>query len=369
MSNELSSQVRDLPILKHFNESEIQGKVDSFRNGEKGLFWFIKLAFFGAIGFAVWKYVLPTVFVAIGQMLAIVASGIFILAVIIMLPVILKGLRTLTRSIHKTLIRYDPFETLYQQKALMVQNQLKFRASKGIINGLKNDCEIEADKNERDAKALTAKILVLDEKAKKFDAGMKEMLAKDGIAAKSTDEYINLSTDFMKTVAESQRVSAALAQAKDYVKKYGVRIATMSKFGQKLTMVEASMDIKILDFDATIEMLKKDYDFAEKSKNATNAAKSAMLFTKGWELDYAIDVVTSTISSDIAITAGNLKDIDSLTKNFAIDSDELYANLDTLASNIRGGNEVIPEAKTYRNPDYQMTASDKAVSGGLGDIF
>lgn len=369
MSNELSSQVRDLPILKHFNESEIQGKVESFRNGEKGLFWFIKLAFFGAIGFAIWKYVLPPVFVAIGQMLAIVASGIFILAVIIMLPVILKGLRALTRSIHKTLIRYDPFETLYQQKALMVQNQLKFRASKGLINGLKNDCEIEADKNQKDAEKLTAKILNLNEKAKKLKASMEEMQKTGGVAAKGTDEYVNLSAEFMRTVSDSQRVSAALQQAKDFVQKYGVRAATMGKFGQKLTMVETSMDIKILDFDATIEILKKDYDFAEKSKNATNAAKSAMLFTKGWELDYAIDVVTSTISSDIAITSGNLKDIDSLTKNFAIDSDELYANLDTLASNIRGGSEIIPEAKVYNNPEYQLTASDKAMSGGLGDIF
>ena len=134
-------------------------------------------------------------------------------------------------------------------------------------------------------------------------------------------------------------------------------------------MVETSMDIKILDFDATIEILKKDFDFAQKAKYATDAAKSAMLFTKGWELEYAIDVVTSTISSDIAITTGNLKDIDSLTKNYAIDSDELYTNLDMLANNIRTGNEMLPDAKKYNNPEYVLTQDDKMKSGGFGDIF
>ena len=88
-------------------------------------------------------------------------------------------------------------------------------------------------------------------------------------------------------------------------------------------MVETSMDIKVLDFDATVEILKKDYEFAQKSKSATEAAKSAMMFSKGWELEYALDVVTSTIASDIAQTTGNLRDIDTLTATYAVDNHEL----------------------------------------------
>jgi len=42
MSTQTKSNVNvslmELPILKHFNESEISTKVDSFRKGEKGLF-------------------------------------------------------------------------------------------------------------------------------------------------------------------------------------------------------------------------------------------------------------------------------------------------------------------------------------------
>ena len=134
-------------------------------------------------------------------------------------------------------------------------------------------------------------------------------------------------------------------------------------------MVEASMDIKIADFDATVEMLKKDYEFGQKSNAATTAAKNAMLFDKSWELDYALDVVTSTIASDIAITSGNLRDIDMLTTTYAMDSDELYANLDTLADKIKTGGDVIPSAKQYNNPDYQLTQDDKVKSNGFGDMF
>jgi hypothetical protein len=366
---DVQSNVRNLPIFKHFTESEISTKVDSFRKGEKNLYWFIKLGVLVAACWATWVYVLPPVFQAIGQFLAVAATGVLIVGVIIALPVILKALRMFTRFLHKSLIKHDPFAELYHQKELMIQNQKTFRVAKGTINGLQSDCEIEADKNERDAKTLSNRILSLDKKAKELKATMDELVKNGGVAAKSTDEYVNANAELFKTVSESQRIMFQLNQAKDFVQKYGARAVTMKKFGQKLTMVETSMDIKILDFDATIEILKKDYDFAQKARTATDAAKSAMLFTKGWELEYALDVVTTTIASDIAITAGNIKDIDSLTKNYALDSDELYTNLDVLANNIRVGSDPVPLASTYSNPEYQLTQSDRLKSGGFENIF
>ena len=108
----LNANLAELPILKHFNENEISTKVDTFRKGEKNLFWFLKLAVFGAIGYLAWTYVLPPVFQAIGQMLAVAATGVMIVGLVIAAPVIIKGIRTLTRSLHKSIIRYDPFGQL-----------------------------------------------------------------------------------------------------------------------------------------------------------------------------------------------------------------------------------------------------------------
>jgi len=364
-----NANLMDLPILKHFEQNEISTKVETFRKGEKGLFWFFKLAIFGALAWATWTYVLPPVFQAIGQMLAVAATGVMIVALIIMAPVIVKGIRALTRAMHKALIKYDPFAQLEVERQKMLQNQSTFRIAKGNISQLKQEMEIEAKKSEEEANNGQTRILTLQGKAEKIKLEMDAMVQKMGVDAKSEDEYVNKASELQKLLAESQRVSNKINQSKDFVQKYGSRAAIMKKMGQKLTMVETVMDIKIQDFDATIEMLKKDYEFGQKSNAATTAAKSAMGFTKGWEFDYALEVVTSTIAADIAITSGNLKDIETLTSNYSLDSDELYANLNAVADKIKVGADVVPSAKQYSNPEYKLTSDDQLKSGGFQDLF
>lgn len=365
----LNANLAELPILKHFNQNEIATKVDNFRKGEKGMFWFFKLAALIGVGYLTWTYVLPPVFQAIGQFLAVAATGVLIVAGIIMAPVILKGIRLFTRAVHKALIKYDPFAQLEAEKVKLLENQRMFRISKQNIASLKTEMEAEADKAEKEAESGQTRIISLQGKAEKIKLAMDQMVQKMGTAAKAEDEYVNYASELQKVLAEGQRVANRLNQQKDFVQKYGSRAAIMKKMGQKLTMVETVMDIKIQDFDATVEMLKKDYEFGQKSNAATTAAKNAMGFTKGWELDYALDVVTSTIANDIAITAGNLKDIETLTSNYSLDSDELYANLNVIADKIKVGQDIIPEAKQYSNPEYVLTQSDRVKSGGFGDLF
>ena len=366
---ETQNTYMNLPIMKHFSEGEISNKIDKFRKGEKGLFWFLKLGALIGLGYLTWVYVLPPLFLAIGQFLAVAATGILLVGLVIAMPVILKGIRVLTRNLHKAIIKHDPFMELEKQRQLMIANQQNFRLSKGKISNLRQDMEVEADKSEKDAKEMQNRIISLQSKAQKLKAELDEMVAKDGSAARGSDDYVNGNAELMKLLSEAQRVGHQMVQSKDFVTKYGTRANIMKKFGQKLIMVETSMDIKVLDFDATIEILKKDYAFAQKSREATESAKSAMLFTKSWELDYALDVVTSTIAEDIAITAGNLNDIDTLTSKYSLDSDELYTNLDTLANQIRIGTETVPSAKAYNNPEYKLTGDDKLKSGGFGELF
>jgi hypothetical protein len=366
---ETQSSYMNLPIMKHFNEGEISNKVDKFRKGEKGLFWFLKLGALIGLGYLTWVYVLPPLFIAIGQFLAVAATGILLVGLVIAMPVILKGIRLLTRNLHKAIIKHDPFAELENQRQLMIGNQQKFRLAKGKIANLRQDMEVEADKSEKDAKEMQNRIISLQSKAQKLKVELDEMVAKGGAAARGSDDYVNGNAELMKLLSEAQRVGHQMEQSKDFVTKYGTRANIMKKFGQKLVMVETSMDIKVLDFDATIQILKKDYAFAQKSKEATESAKSAMLFTKSWELDYALDVVTSTIAEDIAVTAGNLNDIDTLTSKYSLDSDELYTNLDTLANQIRIGTDAVPSAKAYNNPEYKLTGDDKLKSGGFGELF
>ena len=369
INSTLQANLAQLPILKHFDGNQVTAKVDSFRKGEFTLYTVFKLALLGIIGYAAWVYILPPVFQMLGQLIAVAATGVALVFLVLMLPVIFKGLRSLTRFLHKNLIKHDPFAELENQKQKMIQNQQTFRISKSKISALKDDMQVEAKKSQDEAETLQTKIISLQGKAAALKARLDEMVKTGGAEARNSDEFVNGNADLIKILSESQRVSNKLTQSKDFIQKYGSRASVMKKMGQKLTMVEASMDIKIADFDATVEMLKKDYEFGQKSNAATTAAKNAMLFDKSWELDYALDVVTSTIASDIAITSGNLRDIDMLTTTYAMDSDELYANLDTLADKIKTGGDVIPSAKQYNNPDYQLTQDDKVKSNGFGDMF
>lgn len=368
-STTLNANLSELPILKHFNQNEISTKVDTFRKGEKNMFWFFKLAALVGVGYLTWTYVLPPVFQAVGQMLAVAATAVMIVAGVIMAPVIVKGIRLFTRALHKALIKYDPFAQLEVERQKMLANQATFRVAKGNIVQLKQEMEIEADRAQKEAEQGQTRVIALQGKAEKLKVAMEDMVKTHGVAAKGEDEYVNMAAELQKILAEAQRVANKYNQSKDFVQKYGTRANVMKKMSQKLTLVETAMDIKIQDFDATIDMLKKDYEFGQKSNAATTAAKSAMGFTKGWEFDYALDVVTSTIAADIAITAGNLKDIESITSNYTLDSDELYANLNAVADKIKVGADIIPDASQYSNPEYNLTQSDKLKSGGFGDMF
>jgi hypothetical protein len=102
-------------------------------------------------------------------------------------------------------------------------------------------------------------------------------------------------------------------------------------------MVEANMDVKISDFDVTVEMLKKDFATGQKIKKSTNAAVSVLGFKDDWERDLALDTLANTISADMAISMGNFKDIETLTSNYDLNSDELFENLNAIADKISTG--------------------------------
>ena len=368
----LNANLMDLPILKHFNEGEITTKVDSFRKGEKGMFSFFKLAVLGGIlygGYKALTIVLPPMLEKLGEFLGYVSVGIAAVALFFMAPVIIKGIRMFTRALHKMLIKWDPFAQLEIERQKMIANQTTFRIAKQNIAQLKNDMEIEASRAQTDAEEGQKNITRLQAKGQKIKDRMDELVKAGGVEARGEDEYVNLAADFQKVNAEALRVINKTNQAKDFVQKYGSRANIMKKMGQKLTMVETSMEIKISDFDATVEMLKKDYEFAQKSNAATSAAKNAMGFSKGWEFDVALETITNTIAADTAMTAGNLRDIETLTTNYTLDSDELFANLNAVADKINVGQDVIPSAKQYNNPEYVLTSSDRQKSGGFGDLF
>jgi uncharacterized membrane protein required for colicin V production len=364
-----SNKVLELPILKHFGSNEITLKPKNWRKGERGIALFAGLLLLGTLAWGLYQYILPIVFTWIGQMLGAIAAAVLVIAFFLLLPVFIKGLKKLSRVLQKLLIKYDPFSELEEQKEKMTENRAQFKQAKAKIKAIKSNMESESLKAEKESKDYQEKVLVLQGRAETVKQKMTDMEQRLGAAAKDTDEYVDLQTGIMKTLSEAQRLSHMLNQSTSLVRKYGSRAHVIGKLDRKLNMVDTAMEIKIADFDVSIDMLKKEYAFAEAANQATEQAKSAMLFTKGWELEYALDVVTNTIAMDLASTKENLLDLDSLTSQYSMDSDELYAKLDKLADQIKTDNYIVPESKKYTNPNYKLSSEDKIESQGFGDIF
>ena len=366
------STLLELPILKHFDESKGEIALKSgttLKKGEKNLSWFLGLGLLGASAYLTWTYIIPPLFTMLGQAIALSATGIFLLFLVFMFPVILKGLRFAAKSVHRALIQSNPFSELEEQKQKMIKNREVFKNTKAKLKGLKNEMEIEAAKSEKEAKEFQESVLSLQRQAEKLKTGMDELVKANGVAAKDTDEYVAFQSELAKKLSDSQRISTQYEQAKSFISKYGVRANVLGKMDRKLTLAGTAIDIKIADFDATVTMLRKEFEFAKNAKAATESAKSAMMFTKEWELEYALEVVTSTIALDIARTSENLIDIDTLTSQYSVDNDELYSRLDSLADKIKTGENTIPDSSKYSSPNHKLSKDDKQNSGGFGDIF
>jgi hypothetical protein len=364
-----TNKVLELPILKHFEAKEISLNPKNWRKGEKGIGVVVGLVLVGTVAWGLYRYILPIVFTWIGQVLGAIAAAVLVIAFFILLPVIIKGLRKVARTLHKMLIKHDPFGELEEQKQKMIQNRVQFKQAKAKIKAIKSNMEAESIKAEKEAKEYQEKVLLLQERAEATKNKMHEMEQRMGEGAKDSDDYVEQQTGIMRTLSEAQRISHLLNQSTGLVRKYGSRAHVIGKLDRKLNMVDTAMEIKIADFEVSIDMLKKEYAFAEAAKQATEQAKSAMLFTKNWELEYALDVVTTTIAMDLATTRENLYDLDSLTSQYSTDSDELYSKLDKLADQIKTDNYALPESKKYSNPNYKLSQEDKLESKGFGDIF
>jgi hypothetical protein len=358
------------PILKHFDDSQIITGEGQFKPGQKNIYNVTKLltiAAVGAGGYFTWVYVLPTVFLALGQLLAVVLTIVGITALVVLFPTILKGLKHLSRHLQKALITIDPFEELRVQRKKLGEAKSLLSQSRSKIETLENEMMKKSFDFKSASEKIQTEILRLKDRADKTMLKIQEVINTDK-EYKSNDHYIQHKVQLDRELNEANRKSMELTQSNDYIGKYGSRSVVMKKVRQKLFMAEAASDNKLADFDLTVKMLKHDYDFARDAKDGTNAAKRALMIDKTWELEFAMDTITNTIANDIAITTANISDISKLTADYDLNSDELYTRLDSVADNIRTGKFETTDPKKYKNEDYVMTHEEK-VNSGFGSLF
>src|SRR5262249_52293603 len=111
MSNE-ANKVMELPILKHFEKSDISLNPQNWRKGEKAIPPVVGLVLLGTVAWGLYSFILPIVFTWVGKTLGAIAVAVLVIGFFILLPVIIKGFKKLARHLHKMMIKYDPFGEL-----------------------------------------------------------------------------------------------------------------------------------------------------------------------------------------------------------------------------------------------------------------
>lgn len=359
-----------LPLMSHYSDAQLVTTADNSGEVPKNIVpWYLitKLAILGVLGTLFVIYALPIIGVTFG----VIISAALVFAAIVLGPVYKKYLVTLAKTIRKRMIDSDPFTILFGEKDRMIKSRKVFLDEKSNMGVLTNKTANLSAENETKALAIQSNITNVLKRVERTKSKISDGLKEGGEAYKETAEYNSLSNELRKLLAESNRSSSQLIQYKNFTEVYGIRANLFKKVGYQMDTILTAMDIKIDDFDVSIEMLKNEYDLAKNLKATTESAKRAMGLNKSWEVDYALEIVTLTIERDNASSISNMVELSQITKelNLDFDNEESYERLKLLANNISGGIDLVPSPNKYSNPDYVFTNEDKSKSGGFGSLM
>ena len=366
--------ITQLPIMKYFDDAKLieKGKetLGKWRRGEKPIGAFIGIIIIGIIGYGTFRWVIPAVFGALSQVLAVVVSVLAVILVIFLLPAIFKLFRRIVRWFHKAIIRWNPFDELEEQKKKMWETHDSFLKHKSKIKQLRNDFEQMSNDTRKVAESSKGEVQRQTKKAGEIKEQMNKMIAEKGEGIKETDEYVDLQQQFINATSAGTRSNTTLEKNIEWTTKYAARSNIFANLDRKLAIGATLLENKIKDFEESISIMKKDWEMAMASRGATAILKEILgPGGQNWKLEYALEFVAGRISEDLAVTAQNLEDLDRNTTSFNFDSDEAYEKLLDIGNKLDAGQIDIPNPSKIANPNHKLTREEKNSTGPLGDIF
>jgi uncharacterized protein Yka (UPF0111/DUF47 family) len=309
------------------------------------------------------------VFAALGIIAAVASSIAAVVFLALASPGIYSWFRKIARAIHKAAITWSPFDEFDDQIKNKWNNYNNFLEGKGKIKALRSRFESTAKAEITRAEESQEKVQDFTKKAGKIRTQMLDMVAKGGEEAKETDEYAELQTQFDSANSAGIRAANELKNSKGWAEKYAARSNVFAKLDRKLLVGANRMQNMIQDFESEVGLLKKDYEGAQASANATNILKQFVSGKKAWELDFVMDFVTGKIEKDYATTAQNIEELNSVISDFDFNSDDAYEKLEKLSNKINAGEDTLPNVEKISNVNHKLTGSEKTSAGPLGNIF
>lgn len=373
-NNQALTKLSDLPILKHLEGGENKLKVlpqnmANWKKGEKSIAWFVGLILILGILYGFFMFVLPVIVAAFTKALAALVVVGTVLFGVMMAPFIFKLFRRIVKGLHKFLIKIDPFAELDDQLGKMKDSRQEFETVKAEINACKIQMKQEAVKAEKLAKDAGQKVVYCQEEAKILKGKLDKMLEKGGDAARETDDFVELEGKLNAAIGDGNRSVSEAETYRRLVDTFGSRANVFAKLDRKLVGYGHAFDEKLKDFATSINLLKTESRAMAAANNATTRARKVLGQSQDWQLDYALEVISGQIASDIANTQANIRDLDSIVKEFNPNDERAYARLETFANQIKGGEFEVSDPNRVSNPNYKLTPEQKNAGGGITDIF
>jgi len=366
--------VTQLPIMKYFDDARLVEKskieIGKWRRGEKPIGAIIGLILLGVVGYGTVRWIIPAVFGALSQVLAVVVSILAVILVILLLPAIFKLFRRIVRGFHKAIIRWNPFDELDEQKQKMWETHDSFLKHKSKIKQLRNDFEQMSNETRKVAETSKDEVQRQTKKAGEIKEQMSRMIADKGEGVKETDEYVDLQQQFINATSAGTRTNTVLEKNIEWTTKYAARSNIFANLDRKLAIGATLLENKIKDFEESVSIMKKDWEMAAASRGATAILKEILgPGGQNWKLEYALEFVAGRISEDLAMTSQNLEDLERNTTAFNFDSDEAYDKLLAIGNKLDAGQIEIPNPEKISNPNHKLSREEKNAAGPLGDIF
>lgn len=361
-------------ILADFDSAKLvqQGKmtIEKWRRGEKPIGAIIGITAIGFAGWATVKYALPVIFTELGHMIATILSIALVALTIMALPAIYKLFRRIVRSFHQVIIRWKPFDELDEHGVAMHTNLKLYLLNKATIKKLRNDFESMSNSTQQAADEAKDEVARQTRKAGLLKEQMDKLVAEKGEDIKETDEYVEVQQKFINATSAGTRLNTTMDKNIEWTKKYAARSNIFANLDRKLAIGATLLENKIMDYEESVKIMKKDWELATVSRGATTILNQILgKATSDWKLEYALEYVSDKISIDVAVTSQNLEDLERNTAAFNFDSDEAYDKLLAISNKIDAGQVVIPDASRISNPNHKLTAAEKTSAGPFGNIF
>ncbi|TAE40712.1 MAG: hypothetical protein EAZ70_03530 [Runella slithyformis] len=375
MNNQSLTKLSELPILKHLDGGSGELKVlppnaiAPWKRGEKSIGWFVGAGLLAGGAYIFFTYILPVLINVLTQTLAFLAVAGLLVFAVLLAPFIFKLFRRIVRGLHKMLIKIDPFAELDDQLGKMKDSREEFEKAKAEINACKIQMKQEAVKAEKLAKDAKQKVVYAQQEAESIKEKLQKATDKHGDTARETDEFVEMEGRLSAAIGDGNRSVSEAETYKRLVDTFASRANVFAKLDRKLMSYGHAFDEKIKDFATSINLLKTESRAMESANNATSRARKAIGNSQDWQLDYALEVISNQISSDIASTQANIRDLDSIVRDFNPNDERAYARLETFANQIKDGQFEVSDPNRVANPNYKLSPDQKNAGGGLTDIF